>query len=48
MFDFSSSGAAVTGTHDAHNCRVIDVEAPGNARQVFLFDVPYPNNLAGI
>jgi hypothetical protein len=47
-----SSGATVIGTlgrsHDAHNCRVIDVEAPGNTSQTFPVDVASPDDLADL
>ena len=49
-FDIIRSGAMVTGTldgsHDAHNCRVIDVETPGNASQTFAVDASSTDNLA--
>ena len=42
----------VTGTlnrsHDAHNGRVVDVEAPGDAGQTFPVDVPSADNLANL
>jgi hypothetical protein len=44
----ASVTSTLGGCYNTHNRPVVDVEAPGNTRQAFLFDVPSPNNLAWI